>query len=50
MNYLINGTFVEVLGIEPRSVSFVVNILRAQLLRNCRGTHRQEHRCEPVAN
>ena len=41
---------VEVLGIEPRSVSFVVNILRAQLLRNCRGTHHQEHRCEPVAN
>ena len=41
---------VEVLGIEPRSVSFVVNILRAQLLRNCRGTHRQEHRSEPVAN
>ena len=49
-SFRMGSQVVEVLGIEPRSVSFVVNILRAQLLRNCRGTHHQEHRCEPVAN
>ena len=33
---LLVRAIVEVLGIEPRSISFLVNILRAQLTGYCR--------------
>jgi site-specific DNA recombinase len=41
---------VEMLGIEPRSISFLVNILRAQPAEDCRERHYCWHRCRSLVS